>query len=192
MSHRPSSKEKKEFHSFVLYLKKIHPSWKVKDITTFLLQSENPPCDTTTNPLRIKVWRILKRNQVNDLPRSGAPRTTTKIKYIQTVKEAIRLKKNASIRNVIAKLQKQGYKTSKSSVWRVKTLLKLKWWERKTVQKLTTNQKIQRDIIAKRLRKKYGIKKGNKLYEWIHVLNTDFSGTFTLTPQCNQHNQSWG
>ncbi|CAF3846034.1 unnamed protein product, partial [Rotaria sp. Silwood1] len=173
MSYRPSSKEKKEFRSFVLYLKKIHSSWKVKDITTFLLQSENPPCDTTTNPLRIKVWRILKRNQVNDLPRSGAPSTTTTIKYIQT-------------------LQKQGYKASKSSVWRVKNLLKLKWWERKTVQKLTTNQKIQRVIIAKRLRKKYGIKKGNKLYEWIHVLNTDFSGTFTLTPQCNQHNQSWG
>ncbi|CAF3925362.1 unnamed protein product [Rotaria sp. Silwood1] len=116
MSYRPSSKEKKEFRSFVLYLKKIHSSWKVKDITTFLLQSENPPCDTTTNPLRIKVWRILKRNQVNDLPRSGAPSTTTTIKYIQTVKEAIRLKKMhpsemslQSFKNKVIKHQKVQY-----------------------------------------------------------------------------------
>src|SRR4051812_1476508 len=40
------------------------------------------------------------------------------------------IKKNASIRNVNIKFQKQGYKTSKSSVGRVKNLLKLKWWKR--------------------------------------------------------------
>jgi hypothetical protein len=36
--------------------------------------------------LRTKLWRILKRNQVNDSPRSGVPRTTTTTEYIQSVK----------------------------------------------------------------------------------------------------------
>ena len=83
------------------------------------------------------------------MPRSGAPHTTTTIEYIQNTKEAIQLKKNASIRNVNAKLRERDYKTSKSSVWRVKNLLKLKWWKRQTVQKLSTNQKTQRIAIAK-------------------------------------------
>ncbi len=71
--------------------------------------------------------RILKRNQVDDLPRLGAPCTTTTIEYIQAVKQAIRLKQGASIRNVNAKLRQEGFKTSNTSVWRVKKLLKLKW-----------------------------------------------------------------
>ncbi|CAF1095660.1 unnamed protein product [Rotaria sordida] len=71
----------------------------------------------------------------------------------------------------------------------VKSSLKLKWWKQQTVQKLTTNQKVQRIIIAKRLSKKYGTKKKHKLYEWIYLLNTDFSNTFTLIPQYNQHNE---
>lgn len=189
MSHEQSADEKKEFRSFVLRLKELHPSWQSKDITKFLLQSENPPSYTTKNALRTKVWRILKRNQVNDLPRSGAPRTTTTSEYIQSVKDAIRLKTNASIRKANEELRQKGYKTSITTVWRTKELLELKWWKRRKVQKLTADQKVQRVIIAKRLRKKYGYKKGNKLYKWIHVLNTDFSGTFTLSPQSNQHNE---
>ncbi|CAF3836251.1 unnamed protein product [Rotaria sordida] len=86
------------------------------------------------------------RNKVNDLPRPGAPRTTTTNRYIRAAKEAIQLKANASVRNVNAKLQQQGFKTSKSS-------------------------------------------KGGKLYKWNNILNTDFSGTFTLTPHYNQHNE---
>ncbi|CAF4078196.1 unnamed protein product [Rotaria magnacalcarata] len=66
---------------------KLNPSWKAKDITKFLHQSENPPCYTTRRALWLKVWRILKRNQVNDLPRSGAPRTTATTEYLQAVKK---------------------------------------------------------------------------------------------------------
>jgi hypothetical protein len=58
MSHQPSTEDKKEFRSFVLYFKKMYPSWKVKDITTFLLESENPPRGATANSLRTKIWRI--------------------------------------------------------------------------------------------------------------------------------------
>ncbi|CAF1611292.1 unnamed protein product, partial [Didymodactylos carnosus] len=143
----------------------------------------------TTKALWLKVWRILKRKQVDDLPRSGAPRTTTTIEYIQAVKESIQLKRNASIRDVNAKLREQGYKTSSNAVWRAKTELKLKWWKRQTVQKLTNEQKVQRVIIAKKLRNIFGTKKGGKLYKWNYVLNTDFSGAFTLSPQGNQHNE---
>ncbi|CAF1364651.1 unnamed protein product [Didymodactylos carnosus] len=125
MSHDPCAKDK-EFRSFVLHLKKLNPSWKAKEITKFLLKSENPPHYTTTKALWLKVWRILKRKQVDDLPRSGAPRTTTTIEYIQAVKESTQLKRNASIRNVNAKLREQGYKTSSNAVWRAKTELKLK------------------------------------------------------------------
>ncbi|CAF4924318.1 unnamed protein product, partial [Rotaria sp. Silwood2] len=92
--------EKKEFRSFVLQLKLFNPSWEAKDITNFLVQSENPPPYRTKNGLRLKIWRILKRNQVNDLPRSGAPRTAATNEYIQSVKLNLQLTKNASIRNV--------------------------------------------------------------------------------------------
>ncbi|CAF0868025.1 unnamed protein product [Didymodactylos carnosus] len=118
-------KVKKQFRSFVLHLKKLHPSWKPKDIIKFLLHSENPPSYTITNALRLKVWIILKRNQVNDLSRLGTPRTTATIEYIQAVKEAIRLKRNAPIRNVNAKLQKGEYKTSNTLIARINKLLGL-------------------------------------------------------------------
>ncbi|CAF1580441.1 unnamed protein product [Rotaria sp. Silwood1] len=189
MSHELSATNKKEFRSFVLHLKQLHPTWKSKEITNFLIQSENLSPYTMESALNVKVWRILNRNQVNDLPRSSAPCTTTTLEYIQAVKNNLRLTKSTTIRNVNAKLQQQGFKTSKSSIWRTKQLLKLKWWKRKIVQKLTIDQKLQCVIIAKRLRKKYGFKKGNKLYDWMYVLNTDFSGTFTLNPQSNRHNE---
>ena len=67
--------------------------------------------------------------------------------------------------------------------------MKLKWWTQRKVQKLTTQQKQQRIIIAKRLRKKYSFKRGNRHYLWTDVLNTDFSGMFTLTSQYNPHNE---
>ncbi|CAF4211771.1 unnamed protein product, partial [Rotaria sordida] len=104
MSREQSATDKKEFRSFTLHLKQIYPSWKSKDITNFLIQSENLP--------------------------SGAPRTiTTTPEYIQAVKNNLRIIKNVSIRNVSTKLQQQGFKTSKSSIWRTKQSLKLKWWK---------------------------------------------------------------
>ncbi len=63
-----------------------------------------------------------------------------------------------------------------------KRYFKTKMVAKRTVQKLTDDHKIQRVVIAKRVRKKYGIKKEGKLYECNHVLNTNFSGTLTLIP----------
>ncbi|CAF0993598.1 unnamed protein product [Rotaria sordida] len=188
MSREQSTTDTKEFRSFVLHLKQIHPSWKSKEIKNFLIQSENSPSYTTKCAFNVKVGRILNGNQVNDLPRSGAPRTTTTTttpENIQAMKNNLRIAKNASIRSVNTKLQQQGFKTSKDSIWRTKQSLKLKWWKREIVQKLTTDQKLPCVIIAKRLRKKNGFKKGNKLYDWAYVWNTDFSGIFTLNLQSN-------
>ena len=68
----------------------------------------------------------MKRNQVNDLLRSGAPHSTAIIEHIQAVKETIQLKTNASIRHVHEKkLWKQEYKMSITSIWKAKTELKL-------------------------------------------------------------------
>ena len=91
MLHQPSINDKKEFRSFVLHLKNLNPSWKAKDISKFLRQSQNPPSYTTKKALWLKVSRILKRKQVNDLVRPGAPRTTTTTEYLQVVKETIEL-----------------------------------------------------------------------------------------------------
>ncbi len=63
-----------------------------------------------------------------------------------------------------------------------KRYFKTKMVEKKNSTKLTDDHKIQRVVIAKRLQKKYGIKKEGKLYECNHVLNTNFSGTLTLIP----------
>ena len=122
----------------------------------------------------------MKRNQVDDLPRSDAPRTTATIEYIRAVNRALRLKEGASIRNVNAKLRQEEFKTSNTSVWRAKSSLKLKRWIQRKVQKLTIQQKQQRIIIAKRLRKKYVFKQGNQHYLRIDLLNTDFSGMIML------------
>lgn len=98
-------------------------------------------------------------------------------------------KKNASIRKANDALNENGYKTSKSSVWRTKNELNLKWWKLTTVQKLTSDPKAERVNVAKRLRKKYGMKKNGNSYKWNHILNTDFSGAFSLNSRSNQHNE---
>ena len=111
MLQQPSTDDNKRFRTLVLYLKKLYPSWKAKELTEFLVQSENPPHFTTRRSLWLKIWRILQRNSIGDLSRSGAPRTVSTINYIRSVKEAIELKTNATIRNVNANLKRQvvGY-----------------------------------------------------------------------------------
>ena len=165
MPIQSSTKEKKEFRCLILQLKQLNPSCQAKEITRFIMGCENPPSYTTSKALWCKISRILKRNQVDDLPRSGAPRSTTTIEYTQAVEENIRLKKNSSIRKANAILSQNGHKTSKSSLWRVKNELSLRWWKLKTVQKLTIDQKAERVRIAKRLRKEDGTKKDGKLYK---------------------------
>jgi len=89
MSQESLAKDKKEFRSLVLQLKKLNPSWQAKEITKLIVQWENQPNYTTSTTLRVKVWRILKRNTIDDLPRSGVPRTTTSTEYLQAVKANI-------------------------------------------------------------------------------------------------------
>ena len=133
-------KIKTNFVLLYYIFKKIHPSWKPKDIAKFPIQSEKPPSYTTKNALWLKILRIFKRNQVDDLLRSGAPRTTATIECIRCVNHALRLKEGASIGNVNAKLRQEEFKTSNTSVRRAKSSLNLKWWKQRKVQKLTTQQ----------------------------------------------------
>ncbi len=55
MSHEQSVDEKIEFHSSVLRLKELYPSWQYNGVTKFLLQSENSPSYAAKNALRTKV-----------------------------------------------------------------------------------------------------------------------------------------
>ena len=53
---------------------------------------------------------------------------------------------------------------------------------------MTKNNKIRRVICAKQLRIKFGVKKNTKKWKWNRVVNTDFSGKFTLQPFQNRRN----
>ena len=66
--------------------------------------------------------------------------------------------------------------------------LKLKPFKRRKAQKLTLNNKNQRVECAKRLRKKFGVKSANQNWRWYKIVNTDFSGIYTL--KCLQNSKS--
>ncbi|CAF1340721.1 unnamed protein product [Rotaria sp. Silwood1] len=135
-----------------------------------------------------KINYLLKRGSIHDRRRSGRPRTTTTTASENIVVKEIQVKNNASVRNVSAKLKQQGWKTSRSSVHRVAISSGLKSFKKKKTQKLTYDNKIQRVQCAKVLRKKFGVSKRSKKWRWHEVINTDFSGKFTLESLSNPHN----
>ncbi|CAF3139983.1 unnamed protein product [Rotaria sp. Silwood2] len=145
------SEKEKEFGSIVLGLKNLNPSWQAPQISRFLQQAENPP-SLRKHQLLTKVGRVLKRNTINDKQRSGCPVTVTTSAFQGQVKSLIRLKKGASIRNVASILNKKGIECCPQTKSR----------------------------LCQTLRKKFGTKKSGKYWEWDRVVNTDFSGKFTL------------
>ncbi|CAF0857474.1 unnamed protein product [Rotaria sp. Silwood1] len=181
------AQDKKQFRSIVLGLKKLNPSWQAPDISTFLQESENPPLLKRHAPIK-RVNRTLKRGTVEDKQRSGRPTTIVTSTFQQQVKRSMRLTKGASIRNVTSALNRQGVKCCATTVRNTAHKLKLKWYKTKKSQKLTVNNKIRRVECTKRLLLKYGIRKQAKKWKWDRIVNTDFSGKFTLEPFQNRRN----
>ncbi|CAF1287772.1 unnamed protein product [Rotaria sordida] len=160
-----TSPEKKEFRSLVLGLKALNPSWSASQISTFLRQSENRPL-LKSRQLLTKVKRTLTRNTIDDRQRPGRPIPISIPIFQQQVKTSMRLKRGASIRNVTANLNKNGIRCSTYTVY-------------KAARKVD---------CAKRLRSKFGVSRNAKNWKWDRVVNTDFSGVFTLQPFQNKRN----
>ncbi|CAF1213564.1 unnamed protein product [Rotaria sordida] len=100
----------------------------------------------------------------------------------------MRLKRGAFIRNVTANLNKNGIRCSTYTVYKAARKLKLKWFKTRKSQKLSYQNKIDRVDCAKRLRSKFGVSRNAKNWKWERVVNTDFSGVFTLQPFQNKRN----
>ena len=100
----------------------------------------------------------------------------------------MRLKRRASIRNVTASLNRNGTRCSTQMVYITARRLKLKWFKTRKSQKLTHQNKIERVRCAKRLRLQFGVKRNANNWKWDRVVNTDFSGVFTLQPFQNKRN----
>jgi transposase len=181
------SSDKREFRSVVLGLKTLNPSWSAPQIATFLQQSENPP-SLKRRQLVTKVKRTLTRNAINDRPRSRRPITISTPLFQEQVKTSMRLRKGASIRTVTANLNRQGIKYSTQLVYNTARKLKLKWFKTKKSQRLTNQNKIKRIACAKQLRSKFGVRRSTKDWKWDRIVNTDFSGKFTLQPFRNVRN----
>ncbi|CAF4545610.1 unnamed protein product, partial [Rotaria sp. Silwood2] len=169
-----------------LLLSRQNPTWTASDIANFFEQSDNPP-NLNRHALTKKINYLLARGSVFDRKRSGRPPATTA--YRNLVLKEIQIKNKASIRNVTAKLKQQGWKTSPSSVYRITKSAGLKWFKKRRSQKLTYDNKIQRVKSAKRLRRNFGITKRSRNWRWNLIINTDFSGKFTLAAFSNPHNE---
>jgi hypothetical protein len=175
------------FRENVNALNRMHPSWNAGNIADFLNESADPPT-LSRKCLVQKIRRQLKRGTVSDKHRSGHPVTVSTPNFQKKLLKAIRLKKGASIRNTNSSLIRGGLKSSYGTVWRNVKKLKLIWHKKRKSQKLNDAQKMQRVLCAKRLRRKYGTKSNNLNYKWNRVVNTDFSGKFTLAPFQNKRN----
>ena len=123
---------------------------------------------------------MLTRNSIDDRPRSGRPITISISPFQQQVKTSMRLKRGVSIRNVTMSLNKNGTRCSTQTVYITARKLKLKWFKTRKSQKLTHQNKIERVRCAKRLRLQFCVKRNANNWEWDRVVNTDFSGVFTL------------
>ena len=126
--------DRKNFRSFVLNLKRLNSTWSTSQIARFIENSDNPP-RLKYQSIYTRVYRILKRETIRDKKRSGRPVTVTTPDFRKHVDKCIRLKKNASIRRANTLLQRQGFTSSESSVYRTAKALNLKWYKKKKSQK---------------------------------------------------------
>lgn len=177
--------EEEDFASLVLSLKKRNPSWKGADIAAAVSSYEKKP-KLKRDALRRKINRILKRG-------TAKRKIHIRVKTVRTeefkvkVKQLIKLKKGRSQRKVTETLQNQDIKCSRRTVGRAIDDLGLKPFKQETTQDLSAANKEKRVECAKKLRKKFGTRKDRK-WRWNSVINTDFSGIFTLAGFQNRRN----
>jgi hypothetical protein len=181
------SSEEKFFRTNVFSLKNMNPSWTPSNIADFMQKCENPP-NLTRKSLVRKIKRRLEIGSIDDKPRSGHPTTISTQPFIRNVKKLIKLKKSASIRKTHTILKRKGLQCSQKPVRLAIKKLNLKWYKARKSQKLTENNKLRRIECAKRLIAKFGTDKKSKKWKWNSVVNTDFSGIFTLQAFNNSRN----
>ena len=173
------------FAALVLELNNRNPTWTPAHIATEVESYEKKP-NLERKSLRWKINKILKRKTIKK--RIGNRKKTVRTEtYKIKVKKLIKLKVDTSQRIVNEKLKKKGFKSSKGSVYNTIKELNLKPFKRVTTQDLTPENKLKRVECAKKLRTKFGTRKDRK-WKWNCVINTDFSGIFTLKPFHNKKN----
>ena len=175
------------FRGLVLSLKGMNPTWMASDIADEVQSYENPP-PLRRDALRRKINRILQRGTTKDKPRCGAPRTVRTEQMKKTVKRLIHLARGQSQRKVVSDLKRNNIKGERTSVRRIIKELNLKPFKLRKAQKLSTINKERRVTCAKQLIKKFGARKTNSKWEWNRIINTDFSGIFTVEGFYNSKN----
>ena len=171
--------------AFILQLHKLNPSWKASDITRFVFNSERPP-QCKRRSFERSVQRAIQRGTVKDKPRSGAPRRARTQANITRITRKIKNKKCVSIRDAADMFKGT---VSQTSVFRViKEDLKLHWFKTRKQQRLTSEHKARRNVLAIKLRKKYIATKRHQNYIWDRLINTDFSEMIRLVR--NHHSKN--
>ncbi|CAF3138914.1 unnamed protein product [Rotaria sp. Silwood2] len=175
-----------QFRGLVLSLKEMNPTWMACDIADEVQSYENPP-RLRRDALRRKINRILRRGTIKDKPRCGTPRTVRTKQLKKTVKRLLHLTRGQSQRKVVSYLKRNNIKGEKTSVQRV-TKLNLKPFKLRKAQKLSRMKRVRRVACAKQLIKKFGARKARSKWQWNRIINTDFSGIFTIEGYYNSKN----
>lgn len=176
-----------QFRGLVLSLKQMNPTWMAANIADEMQSYEKPP-PLHRDALRRKINRILQRGTIKNRSRCGAPRTVRTEQLKKTIKRLLHLKKGQSQRKVVFELQRHNIKGKRTSVQRTIKELNLKPFKLRKAQKLTTLNKQQRVTCAKKLIRKFGTRKNGQKWQWDKVVNTDFSGIFTIEGFRNSKN----
>jgi hypothetical protein len=176
-----------QFRGLVLSLKEMNPTCMACDIANEVQSYENPR-RLRRDVLRIKINRILQRGTMKDKTRCGAPRTVRTKQSKKTVKRLLHLTRGQSQRKVVSYLKRNNIKGEKTSVQRVIKELNLKPFKLRKAQKLSRMNKVRRVACAKHLIKKFGARKARSKWQWNRIINTDFSGIFTVEGYYNSKN----
>ena len=166
----------------VLSLREIH-GWSANRIASELW-NHYQPIDISKSGLISFVKRTIKRGSVQDLPRSGRPRSTRTEANIRETRQRHLHKQNPGQRATAGKLN-----ISKSSVQRIlKEDLKLIPYHKVRTSRITETHAASRLHSAKLLLKKYAIDYRYQRYQWDRMVITDFSGKIGVRQKNNSKN----
>jgi hypothetical protein len=151
---------------------------------TSKLWNRYQPNDISKSGLLSFVKRTIKRGTVQDLPRSGRPRSKRTKSNIRKTRQRHLNRQNPGQRATADKLN-----TSKSSIQRIlKEDLKLKPYHRTRTSRITKTHAESRLYSAELLLKKYGIHRTYQRYQWNNMMITDFSGKIGVRQKNNSKN----
>ena len=149
---------------------------------------ENPP-NLRSSALFSFIKRTLKRGTVEDAPRSGRPRTARTARKIGQIRRIFKNKKSKGLRFAGHKLNISHESVRRALIYD----LCYRPWKQFKCSKITEQHKVARVAAAKKLRRKYGVRPDSSNFKWKKVINSDFSGKFSLKPVYNSKNSVvWG